>query len=446
MAAPLNRMGFRQASLALRKHGFRPCRVEKAPRLAGCGYKFAAVPLKRGLNDATVATSDVQGWGDTLTELVQRVEAKAQASPSPVTVPGAQAPYSAAVGSDPSPVQTATTATAAATVATQDKLDALNVLLAGGATVSDDQLRDAIRLHGRVMLNEATRDVQDKWTEMVERTEAALAERETSVEAKIAMALKQVQTTAVVLTRPDVDPVTITGQHAQFGVLLRELGFGNSCYVTGPAGSGKTTAAIKVAEALKRPYFLMRAVLDPFELVGFIDGGGSYRDTPLYKWATTPGAILIMDEIDRSNPKAIIAINAAWNGIIAFPHETVTVPPENLIMATANTWGQGTDAEYVGSCRLDGATLDRFPSRIVWGYDLALESRLSGNAEEAAWCQRLRKVADDRGLRIIFSPRTIIAHCKRLAGGVSRKESLEVSCLAALDSDVRESLLQEVGA
>jgi hypothetical protein len=440
MAAPKNRIGFRQTSLALRRHGLRPCRVgEKTPKIRGCGWKFVAVELRRGLTDEVVGFDDIKARADKLTDLVANVEKRAGNPLAPQNDP-APAPVM-------TPEPTGSTAEPMTATEAEAKLAALQTLLAGNSgKVSDDQLRDAIRLHGRNMLTEATRDVTVRLAELVEKTEQALREREQSVTDKIQQALSVVQTTTLTIQAPNREPVVIDGQHAQFPVLLRELGFGNSVYLTGPAGSGKTTAALKCGEVLNRPVFLMRAVLDPFELIGFIDGGGSYRDTQLYKWAKTPGAILIMDEIDRSNPKAAIAINSAWNGVIPFPHETVEVPPENLIIATANTWGMGTDAEYVGSCRLDGATLDRFPTRIVWGYDEALEARLSGNTSEAMWIQRLRREAEKRGLRIILSPRTTIAHCKRLAGGVTREESLAVSVLASLEPEVRADLIREVGA
>ena len=219
--------------------------------------------------------------------------------------------------------------------------------------------------------------------------------------------------------------------------MVEELGYGHSVFLAGPAGSGKTTAAFKAAEALGRPYHLMRAVMDPFELLGFIDANGKYQESPIYRWANEPGAVLIMDEIDRSNPKALIALNAVWNGVVVFPTGQIEVPPENTIVATANTWGVGTDAEYVGSSRLDAATLNRFGTRLDWQYDEGLEIRIvvahGGDPEEARWCQSMRSRIGDRSLRIIWSPRDTVAHCNRVLAGKTRQESLHRSVLATLD-------------
>lgn len=236
--------------------------------------------------------------------------------------------------------------------------------------------------------------------------------------------------------RDRVKPVE--GQHNMFPVLLEEMALAQSVFMSGPAGSGKTTGCVEACKVLERPFFIMRAVQDPFELLGFIDANGTYQESPIYQWAKTPGAVLIMDEMDRSNPKALIALNAVWNGVATFPTGQIEIPEDNLIVATANTWGTGADAEYVGSSRLDAATLNRFPSRIDWQYDLGLETRIAvangGDAEEARYAQKVRERLNDKRIRVIWSPRDTMAHCKRVASGMPRAESFRRSVLATLDA------------
>ena len=112
-----------------------------------------------------------------------------------------------------------------------------------------------------------------------------------------------------------------------------------------------------------------------FKLTGFIDAGGNYRDTEFYK-AFKNGGLFFLDEIDNSDPSALIVINSALaNGYMAFPHETIDRHPNFRIVAAANTWGKGSDLQYVGRQALDGATLDRFDN-IFFDYDRKLESLL----------------------------------------------------------------------
>lgn len=439
MAAPLTKTGFRQASNELRHHGLRPCRTQNAPNLADSSFKFAAVPLKRGLTDQTVKPEDVYVYADTLTELVRLVASKkaeevagqTAASQEQGQFPRAGTSYVDYETPKDLPVEL-----------TPEQTAAIKVLTESGKANRAEIEKVVEEVAGRAI--DASRDsLIAQWTVAVNESEKRLEQAANTVHARVQEAIDSVKTTRVEVVKPDHEPIVIEGAHEAFPILIRELGLGNSCFLKGPAGSGKTTAVIQAAEALNIPYFLMRAVLDPFELLGFIDAGGTYRDTPLFQWAKTPGALLIMDEVDRSNPKAVIALNTAWNGQIPFPSELVKVDPSNLIVATANTFGLGADAEYVGSCRLDAATLNRFPTRIDWGYDKALEARISGNPEEAAWCQRLRAAAEGRGIRIVFGPRDVVAHCKRVAAGVSRFESMVVSVLATVEANTRDLLMTE---
>ena len=88
------------------------------------------------------------------------------------------------------------------------------------------------------------------------------------------------------------------------------------------------------------------------------------------------GGIFFLDEIDNSDPSALIVINSALaNGYMAFPHETIDRHKDFRIIAAANTWGKGADLQYVGRNALDGATLDRFDN-IFFDYDTKLERAL----------------------------------------------------------------------
>lgn len=413
MAAPNTRTGFTQASIALRKFGMRPCKIEKAPGLSSSAgtWKFAAIRLQRGKTDQTITLEDVEHYADTLTDLVYKV----------TLVEGGnnQLVHNEVV---PAPAEI------------DPKMAAIQTLLDSSAPVDPETIRQMVRDCAGYEITTAREMVTEQVNKLLEACKADVDTLNGKIETAIESATSAIPKT-IQIQFPDRDPVNVEGAHEMFPTLVEEMGLGLSVMIKGPSGSGKTHGIIEACKALGRPYHLMRAVMDPFELLGFVDAGGTYQPTPVYLWANDPGSVLIMDEVDRSNPKAVIALNTAWNAEIPFPTGTVKVPAENLIVATANTWGQGADAEYVGSARLDAATLNRFPTRLDWQYDVGLEQRLSGNPAEAQWCQGLRARLAERGLRVIFGPRDIIAHCRRVDSGTSRLGSLKRSVLATIEAD-----------
>ena len=114
-----------------------------------------------------------------------------------------------------------------------------------------------------------------------------------------------------------------------------------------------------------------------------------------------------MDEIDASNPSALIILNSAIsNGYVTFPHEKVYRHPNFRCIAAANTWGNGRDYQYVGRTALDGASLDRFVA-VRFDYDKDLEKALFADEEILEFVWALRENALKNDIRHIFSTRTI---------------------------------------
>lgn len=232
----------------------------------------------------------------------------------------------------------------------------------------------------------------------------------------------------------------IEGEHKQFADLLRLMGAGCAVFAAGPSGSGKTTAMIHAADVLGLEYFVQRPIQDSFDVSGFVDANGNYQASPVYRWAKSKGALLIVDEMDRSNPNAMTSMHTVCNGVAVFPHEQVSIDPSNMICATGNTWGIGPDAEYTGSARLDAATLNRFDARMTWEYDEALEQRMvvafGCEVNDAKIAQQFRKRIADRGLRIIWSPRDTVSFCKRITyANMSIAESASFSVLHTMRSE-----------
>lgn len=210
-------------------------------------------------------------------------------------------------------------------------------------------------------------------------------------------------------------------RHFRTEQLLQVVACGIPAYVVGPAGSGKTTAADQVAKALAFPFYLQGAASGAHEFLGFIDAHGNYQGTP-FRQAFEHGGVFLADEVDGSDPAALLVINAALaNGHMAFPDQPAPVArhADFRMIAAANTYGNGADRQYVGRSQLDAATLDRF-AMIDWPYDERLESTLAGNEDWTRFVQRARASVARLSIRHVISPRASIMGAKLLASGMDR--------------------------
>ena len=210
-------------------------------------------------------------------------------------------------------------------------------------------------------------------------------------------------------------------RHPVFPKVLAALSVRENVYLVGPAGSGKTTIATQAAEALGLPFYSTGAVGMAYQLQGFVNGEGNYMETDLYR-AYVNGGVFLFDEVDASSAQALLAFNAILaNEIAAFPCGTVKKHPDFVVIAAANTFGNGADAQYVGRNQLDAAFLDRFMF-VTMDYDQKLELAISSNDEWTRYVQAVRKAVRAHKLRHVISPRASIKGGKLLSAGLSRDE------------------------
>lgn len=217
--------------------------------------------------------------------------------------------------------------------------------------------------------------------------------------------------------------IRVKGQHKQFGTLLRIISCRLNAILIGAAGSGKTTAAEKVAETLSIPYYSMSvgSQTTKHEFFGYRDANGNYHRT-LFREAFENGGIFLIDEMDAGNANVLVSINQALaNEVCAFPDNMVHKHPDFVVIASANTWGSGASREYVGRNQLDAATKDRFIP-ILWEYDQDLEDAITPNKEWLAEVRRVRRAVDKFKIRQIISPRASIYGSKLLAAGMEWDE------------------------
>ena len=242
-----------------------------------------------------------------------------------------------------------------------------------------------------------------------------------------------------VMAQPE--PIIVEGlQHKSFPDLVRLVtmrdgnGYTYPVWIPGPAGSGKTTAAMNAAKHISLAFYHTGAVGNQYELLGFRDGAGHVADTA-FKIAYRDGGIFLWDEVDASNPAALVCFNAALeNGHCAFPDGSIERHKDFIPIAAANTYGAGATHEYVGRNKLDAATVDRF-IMLEWDYDEALERAITGND---AWCsivQRLRKAVMDCGIKHVVSPRASVRGARMMRAGFTQEQALAMTVRKGLSVD-----------
>jgi cobaltochelatase CobS len=285
--------------------------------------------------------------------------------------------------------------------------------------------------------------------------------------------LAEVATRRVEVTVDGREPVDVGVQHTRFDSLLSIVACRLNAWLVGPAGSGKTTAVEKVAQALQLPYYHIGVgkQTTQAQLIGYKNvATGEYVSTQL-RQAYEFGGVFCLDEVDGGSPEVLIVINALLaNGKCGFPDCVVEKHPDFVLVAAANTTGQGANRQYVGRCQIDAATLDRFVF-LPLDYDVTLEAAKLGvpvslfdgldRVEPQVFCDlsdpaavetrrqnyirsvnRVR-VAINRlgaGVRHLVGPRANFYGSDLILKGWSVEDTLEACVWKSLDADTRAKI------
>ena len=241
-------------------------------------------------------------------------------------------------------------------------------------------------------------------------------------------------------------------QHERFPILLKAMqakdhrGFRLNIWLTGPTGSGKTTAAENAAKALNLAFGSDGSLDADYKVLGFRDANGNVISTQFLD-IYEKGGIYVADEIDNWLPSALLSLNAALaNGWVSSPRGLIKRHPDCCVIACANTWGLGATSDYVGRTKLDAASLDRFHPKIDWPVDEKLERALAdANDGETGllWHDLVldaRRQAKAQGLKIIISPRATFAGIALLKAGFERHEVVAMTLAAGLSPEQQKAI------
>jgi cobaltochelatase CobS len=230
----------------------------------------------------------------------------------------------------------------------------------------------------------------------------------------------------------DRKPVTISGKlHKAFKKALKNCIRYKQTFISGPAGTGKTTLASQIAKALELPYghISCTAGMSEAHLLGRMDAHGNYLPSE-FVTIYENGGVFLFDEMDAADSNTMLIINSALaNGHMSVPNRKdqpfAKRHKDFYCIAAANTWGFGSN-EYAGRNILDAATLDRFAgSQLFVDYDMELEAEISKDHPEVAnaiW--KIRAKVKENRIRRVVSTRAIVNGVIALADGDSIAEYL----------------------
>ena len=228
--------------------------------------------------------------------------------------------------------------------------------------------------------------------------------------------------------------------HKNFEEVLTDIQLDEPVMLIGPAGAGKNHTIGQISKALGLDMYYTNNASNEFKITGFIDAGGTYRDTEFYK-AFKNGGIFFLDEIDNSDPSALIVINSALaNGYMAFPHETIDRHKDFRMVAAANTWGKGSDLQYVGRNALDAATLDRFDN-VFFDYDRSLERALYPNNQVLDFMWSFRDAVESTKIPHVVSTRGIGKVYKKELNNIAPETILRTNVIKNLGQDDLNTLI-----
>lgn len=217
-------------------------------------------------------------------------------------------------------------------------------------------------------------------------------------------------------------------------------------YVWGPAGSGKSYLAEKVAESLGVPFYSLEFgdASTELDVTGYVNATGLV-ETP-YTRAYEHGGLVLGNEVDNTSSRVLKALNAIIEARVGQP---MVLPDGRIIhrhkdfhmVLTANTNGRGAMQGYESAEVIDISTLTRC-AFIQLNYSDAHEQMLSGDEHQylASTVWRLRRVVDELGIDYVVTPRSIVQGRKLIEAGIPWHEVYDMVFLRWLDADDRKAV------
>jgi MoxR-like ATPase len=227
----------------------------------------------------------------------------------------------------------------------------------------------------------------------------------------------------------------------------------------GPAGTGKTTAAMQYAARTGRPF--MRIAFDrttePADLKGgrypSETGGVEWHDGNLTRAFRVPGMVLLLDEptLLRSGSLAVLQTALDTRRLVLDTGEVVHAAPDLFVITADNTDMTGdSTGRYIDTAPVNLAFSDRFAWRIAVDYlpeakEIDAIAKRTGLHREATrlmveYATKTRAEANGGTLTAPVTTRRLIAWANGVQGGFESKYAFKVSVLQGSDAADSEKL------
>jgi len=255
------------------------------------------------------------------------------------------------------------------------------------------------------------------------------------------------------------NPVVIEGAHFLFARLVKLVRAGLNLYLWGPAGSGKTTAALQVATSLKLQAEI--DTLDPTTFRSMVQGYMTPTGEPVHTTFSrcwTEGKIYVADETDNAPGHVQTLFNSALaNGHAPLAWGNVQRAPGFGFIGTGNTPGRPT-REFPDRRPMSAAFADRLYF-IHWPLDPAIECRAAGlpiparseltsatvtPQEWVAWVRKVREWAKVEMPTLQVTPRASLIGLQALALGEHPQDVADALVFRGADDEMRGKALKAV--
>lgn len=241
-------------------------------------------------------------------------------------------------------------------------------------------------------------------------------------------------------------------RHRNEDEIVKRLKCLKKAFLVGPAGTGKSTLAMKacaeifgieggvdgVVKSDKFAQISFSPDTVSADMIGFQDVNGVFHETDIIR-VFRDGGLILFDEMDDADASLLVKLNTMIaNGVIPTPNGVVTQNENTYIVGTANTFGKGANAMYVGRNRLDAATLDRWKLATIFvDYDTRLEDGLIDMqikdkykvAEIQIARNTIRGIIDDNKYKQICSTRFVIDAIKLSNSGYPINKIVDIFLL-----------------
>lgn len=247
------------------------------------------------------------------------------------------------------------------------------------------------------------------------------------------------------------EPVMSTAEHERFTRCMNVVNVaGMPLLMTGPAGSGKSYLADKVAAACgATAFFTQSKVCFDTDLKGYMDAHNRFSPTALYRAIKRADGgektAFFLDEIFAGDTSCLTVINDLLSdGRMTFPNGETLSAANLVIMAADNTSGNGATNSYNTRNKADKSFLNRFGCVHV-DYDKDIEKKLAaGHADILDFVRAIRAAAEHVDLDIVCSYRTIKGMAKYADAGISATEAVDTFVYQdALTDDDKDTLRQD---